>query len=101
MRLILMFDLPSVTSSERRVYAQFRKFLLSEGFIMMQESIYSKLVLNGTAAGLMQEKVRKQGPARGLVQMLVVTEKQFNSIEYVVGGGSHEVIHSTNRLIIL
>ena len=42
MRIIVMFDLPVVTSVERQEYTKFRKFLLKSGFIMMQESVYTK-----------------------------------------------------------
>ena len=49
MRLIVFFDLPVVTSAERREYARFRKFLVRNGFVMMQESVYSKIILNNTA----------------------------------------------------
>ena len=49
MRMLLIFDLPTETSDDRKVYRRFRKFLLSEGFIMHQFSVYSKLLLNGTA----------------------------------------------------
>lgn len=41
MRIIVMFDLPVGTASERKDYQQFRKYLVKSGFIMMQESIYS------------------------------------------------------------
>ena len=39
MRVIVFFDLPTLTSKERREYRRFRKFLINEGFIMMQESM--------------------------------------------------------------
>lgn len=42
MRLLLMFDLPVETVAERRAYRKFRKFLIDEGFIMHQYSIYSR-----------------------------------------------------------
>ena len=45
MRMILMFDMPTDTAEERKAYRKFRKFLLSEGFIMHQFSVYSKLLL--------------------------------------------------------
>ena len=49
MRMILMFDMPVDTAEERKVYRKFRKFLIDEGFIMHQFSIYSKLLLNNSA----------------------------------------------------
>ena len=46
MRLIIFFDLPVGTVAERKAYVGFRKFLINEGFLMMQYSVYSKLALN-------------------------------------------------------
>ena len=48
MRTIVFFDLPNIYAKDRRNYLKFRKFLLNEGFIMMQESVYSKIVLTIT-----------------------------------------------------
>ena len=50
MRVMIMFDLPVTSAAERREYAHFRKLLIKNGFIMMQESIYTKLVQNESAA---------------------------------------------------
>ncbi len=68
---------------------------------MMQQSIYVKLALNNTTAESIKERVRKHKTPKGLVQMLVVTEKQFASIEYVVGTGQETTIDSTSRLVVL
>ena len=46
MRLIVFFDLPVLTAANRRDYYLFRKYLIKSGFLMMQESVYSKLVQN-------------------------------------------------------
>ena len=101
MRLIIMFDLPSTTSSEMREYRKFRRFLLKMGFIMEQESIYSKLALNTKMVNLISENIRKNKPPKGLIQLLVVTEKQYNGIEYIIGEGQKEIIDSDERLVIL
>ena len=52
---------------------------------MMQESVYTKLALNGTVAELIRKKVRKNKPPEGLIEMLIITEKQFSGIEYISG----------------
>lgn len=41
MRMILMFDMPVETAEEKKAYRKFRQFLIDEGFIMHQFSIYS------------------------------------------------------------
>lgn len=67
---------------------------------MMQESVYTKLALNGTAANSVMQNVRKNKPASGLVQMIAVTEKQFANMEIVVGNISSSVLNSDERLVI-
>ncbi|MBT0897600.1 CRISPR-associated endonuclease Cas2, partial [Streptococcus infantarius] len=58
MRMILMFDMPTETVEERKAYRKFRKFLLSEGFIMHQFSVYSKLLLNNSANKAMVDRLQ-------------------------------------------
>ena len=101
MRIMVMFDLPVITSEQRREYTKFRKFLIKSGFLMMQESIYCKLALNGTAANAIIENVRKNKPPEGLVQLLTVTEKQYAKMEFIIGTSTSEVLDSDERLVIL
>lgn len=101
MRVIVFFDLPTITAENIREYRKFRKFLINEGFIMMQESVYTKLALNSTVAGLIRDRVRLNKPGEGLVEMLTITEKQFSGIEYILGGEQEEVENSEKRLIVI
>lgn len=101
MRVVVFFDLPTDTAKDRKNYSKFRKLLINEGFIMMQESVYSKLALNKSIANSIKEKIYKNKPPKGIVQLLVITEKQYSEIEYVVGKKSTDVVDDTERLIIL
>lgn len=101
MRIIVMFDLPMVTTSDRRAYTQFRKYLIKNGFLMMQESVYCKLAQNSTAADLIINNIRKNKPPSGLVQTLKITEKQFSRIEYIVGKSKSEVLDTDERIVFL
>lgn len=101
MRVFVIFDLPVGTAAERKEYRKFRKYLIRSGFIMMQESVYSKLCLNATAAKVVNENIKKHKPEKGLVELLIVTEKQYSSIEYIVGSADDEVVASTDRVVIV
>lgn len=101
MRVIVFFDLPVETAVDRRNYSKFRKFLINEGFIMMQESVYTKLTLNNSVTESVRQKLLKNKPPKGIVEMLVITEKQFASIEIIVGSENKNQIDSTDRLLIL
>lgn len=101
MRLIVMFDLPKLIVEDMRSYRDFRKFLIKNGFMMMQESVYSKIALNQSMANLITNRVRENKPPKGLVQMFTITEKQFSRMEILVGDISEEYITYDRRLIIL
>lgn len=101
MRTMLMFDLPTDTALDKREYRRFRGFLIKSGFIMMQESIYTKFSLNRTSADLICKQVRKEVPKEGLVQMITITEKQFASMELLSGQTQKVFIDSDKRLIEL
>ena len=101
MRMLVFFDLPTETSMDRQNYRLFRKLLMDSGFLMMQESVYCKLLMNNTAQKAMAELIRRGRPPKGVVQMLTVTEKQFAQMEYVVGERVSDVIDSDERLIEL
>ncbi len=101
MRIIVFFDLPTETAKDRKIYSTFRKGLVNEGFIMMQESVYTKLALNMSVVNSTKEKLYKIKPTQGLVQMLIITEKQYSTIEYITGECNKKVLDNTERLIIL
>ena len=101
MRMMVFFDLPTLTHFERKEYNKFRKFLISDGFIMMQESVYCKLALNNSVVNSEMTRLKKNKPSGGIVQILVITEKQFSSMEYIVGKKESQIEDSESRLIML
>ena len=101
MRILVMFDLPTETSEERRDYRKFRKNLIKNGFIMMQESVYVKLVLNTTSVNLLVKQVREHKPVDGHICLLTVTEKQYSKMEILTGDIQSEILDTTERVIVL
>ena len=101
MRAIVFFDLPVVYASDRRAYNKFRNFLINDGYIMLQESVYSKLLLNSQQSYFALERIKKNSPKKGIVQFLVVTEKQYSQMDYIIGDGDSKIINSEERLLIL
>ncbi len=101
MRTIVFFDLPNIYYKDKRNYQLFHKFLINEGYIMLQESVYSKLALNLQQAEFNINKIRKNAPSKGLIQVLNVTEKQYADIEYIIGKSNSNVIDNEDRLVVL
>lgn len=101
MRVIVFFDLPTETGDDKKQYRKFRKFLIQKGFLMMQESVYCKLALNTTVADSIVQAVKANKPETGLVQLLVITEKQFSRMEFIVGTSQNDILDSDERIVIL
>ena len=101
MRLLIFFDLPVETSKDRREYSKFHKFLIKNGFIMMQKSVYSKLVVNNVTSNAVKQKISKNLPPAGIIELLEITENQFMRIDYLMGEKQSIIDESMDRLIEL
>lgn len=101
MRIMVFFDLPTITPTNRKNYKNFRNYLIKNGFIMLQESVYSKLALNSTVVNSIINGIKNNKPPEGLVQILTLTEKQFSKMEMITGEYKTNVLNTDERLIIL
>ena len=100
-RIVVFFDLPTLTDKDKRQYRKFRKLLIKNGFVMMQESVYTRMVLNQTVQNSVISILKKNRPETGLVQALIVTEKQFSGIENICGRIVSNVIDTDERVVVL
>ena len=101
MRLIVFFDLPTLTDKDRREYRRFRKLLITNGFVMMQESVYTRMVLNQNVEKSVLGILKKNKPDVGMVQAIAVTEKQFAHMENISGTFKTDIIDTDERVVIL
>ena len=102
MRLIVFFDLPVKTAKQRKDYRQFRKFLLKDGYLQLQESVFAKLVVNDGAAGAAVARLHKNRPPAGLVQVMKVSEAAYATMEYITGNRkAYDEVDTMEELLIL
>ena len=101
MRVIVFFDLPMVSAADRAIYNKFRKFLIKDGYMMMQESVYCKLAANQNAANAIVDHLKNSKPSDGLVQVLIITEKQYANIQMIVGDRQSDIVDTTKRMLVL
>lgn len=85
MRLLVFFDLPVVTKTERRAYTVFRRFLVNDGYDMIQFSVYGRILNGNDALEKHMKRLINNLPPEGSVRCLSVTEKQFASMKLLVG----------------
>jgi CRISPR-associated protein Cas2 len=81
MWVLVLFDLPTETKTERRAHAQFRKKLMNDGFTMFQFSIYIRHCASRENAEVHVKRVKTFLPEKGYVGILSITDKQFGSME--------------------
>ena len=85
MRLIVMFDLPTITKADKKAYTVFRRFLLKDGYDMLQWSVYGRIANGIDGAKKHLKRLDKNLPPEGSVRCLQVTEKQFVEMKMLVG----------------
>ena len=62
---------------------------------------WDELALNQNSAKLIVDNLKKIKPQKGLVQVLCITEKQFQKMDIIVGNIYSNVVDSDERLVIL
>ena len=85
MWVLVFFDLPTETKKERKVYADFRKKLIADGFTMFQFSIYIRHCPSRENADVHIRRVKMHLPEVGSVGILCITDKQFGNMEIFFG----------------
>jgi CRISPR-associated protein Cas2 len=85
MRMMVLFDLPVVSKTDRRNYAQFRRFLLNDGYDMIQFSVYGRIVNGRDAEIKHMRRLTEHLPPHGSVRVMTVTEKQYAGMQLLVG----------------
>ena len=97
-----MFDLPVDTVDQQRAYRKFRKDIMSEGFMMIQYSVYVRTCPNRQFANQLEKRLQKIMPKEGNVRLLTVTEKQYDDMKIMVGSKKMtEEALSIERMIII
>ena len=95
-----MFDLPVITEKEKKIASKFRKYLLDDGYIMMQYSVYSRICKNNDDLNKHINRLRINSPKKGNIRLLQVTENQYNNMIMFCGTKSVEEDISIENLLV-
>ncbi|MBV9963812.1 MAG: CRISPR-associated endonuclease Cas2 [Parafilimonas sp.] len=85
MWVLVFFDLPTETKKERKIYADFRKKIMQDGFAMFQFSIYLRHCSSLQNAEVHIKRVKKILPEKGHIGIMTITDKQFGMMEIFYG----------------
>jgi CRISPR-associated protein Cas2 len=99
--MMVFFDLPVVSTTDRRNYAQFRRFLLNDGYDMIQFSVYGRIINGHDAEAKHMKRLTANLPPKGSIRLMTVTEKQYAGIQLLVGMPLfHEKKVSANQMLL-
>lgn len=87
MWMMVLFDLPVITKREKKDAAEFRKCLLNRGFFMAQYSVYYKVLPGKEAIEALENSLKNDMPKRGKVEIVCITDRQYEEIRCFEGGG--------------
>ena len=85
MRILVFFDLPVKTKRERKKATQFRNFLLKDGYYMVQLSVYARVCNGNDMVELHKQRLKMNVPDEGSIRVLVITERQYENVEILLG----------------
>jgi len=100
MRLFVFFDLPVKQKEDRKIATKFRKELLNEGFTMLQFSVYCRICRGQDIVEREIRRIKQVLPPKGNIRILQVTDKQYGSMEFLVGKPKKEEIIGAEQLLL-
>lgn len=100
MRIIVFFDLPTLTKTDRKNASRFRNFLVKDGYIMLQLSVYSRICKGQDDVEKHAKRLKSLIPKEGSVRLLTITEKQYASMEILVGSLKKEENIGEKQLLL-
>lgn len=85
MWILVFFDLPTETKTDRKQATGFRKALIDDGFTMFQFSIYIRHCASAANAEVHINRIKSFLPQFGKVGILCITDKQFGDLHLYFG----------------
>ena len=88
--LVIAFDLPVGTPKQRKAAADFRKFLLHDGYQMAPFSVYARACVSFARQETHLERLKKNLPPEGSVRAIFVTRAQWKRSFVIQGSPASE-----------
>ena len=89
--MLVAFDLPVVSKPQRRAATQFRKYLLDDGFLMMQYSVYVRAMVTHSRMQTHLRRLKLSIPPEGSIRAIYITQAQWERSFVIYGKPAKEV----------
>ena len=81
----MLFDLPVKEKAAQKAATKFRKFLIDDGYLMLQYSVYTRVCNGYDAVKTHEKRLKVHLPENGSIRLLTITEKQYESMQILLG----------------
>lgn len=93
---------PTNKHGTKTAYTAFRKFLLSDGYVLLGPELYMRTVTNRKSADTHIRRMQESHPDTGIIRVLRLTEKQYSSIHNITGTEDiQESIVGANEIVMV
>lgn len=99
MWIMVLFDLPVTTETERKKATKFRNFLVDNSFEMVQFSVYMRSCPSKEHVERLIKLIERNVPEDGKVDIIPITDKQYENI--VTLRGSNKIKRNNPNQYIL
>lgn len=100
MWLFVFFDLPVLTKPERRTATRFRNFLLKDGYMMIQFSVYARICNGQDRVEKHVQRLNTNIPQKGSVRVIQITDKQYERMKILVGTKKNNEKAKSEQLVL-
>jgi CRISPR-associated protein Cas2 len=88
--LVVAFDLPVMEKAQRKAATDFRKWLLDDGYQMIQFSVYARSCVTFARQETHLERLKGNLPPEGSVRAIFVTRAQWERSFVIQGSPASE-----------
>ena len=89
--MMVAFDLPVKSKEQRKMATNFRKFLLDDGYQMMQFSVYIRPCVSAARMETHTRRVKANVPEEGSVRAIYITRAQWKRSWVIRGSPGKEI----------
>ena len=75
--MLVVFDLPVMSQVQRKRATDFRKFLLDQGYLMIQYSVYARACVSHNRMETQMRRLKMNIPPEGHIRAIYVTQAQW------------------------
>lgn len=92
--------MPQKTGEQRKEYRLFRKFLKNEGYVLLQKSVYVKLIKDSRHIGQSIRLLNANAPEKGNIAAIPLGINEFCKMKTIAGNRFNIEFFADNLVVV-